>query len=174
MVNIFDIPVREYPDAHVYKMGLESVQIMCTVLHSLGYSDVPYKPINFKHPVVLWCGESSKNYEWLRRKAFLIFKEHQYRKGTIHSSKKILELLPGIDVPGPFTRPPLCMPDECKAHKLDLRGCTHTDRTESFHRFYLWHKSHFLTFTRRIPPDWMIDGGRGLSIEDGEKITVIV
>lgn len=68
-------------DKRVNKMTIESAQIICTALYSLGY-EVPYRPTHKNRLVVLWAGESSHNMSWLLRHHIALAQVYQsvYRR----------------------------------------------------------------------------------------------
>ena len=59
-------------DTHVVKMGLEAVQILCTVRIECGL-EAPYRATHRSHPCVMWARECAENYMWVCEWALAIF-----------------------------------------------------------------------------------------------------
>ena len=137
-------------DSHVVKMILESVQILCTVLHENGVS-APYKATHQKHPCVIWASASLENWLWLKGLTVELNKEYRYRfhKGRSHQSSIVAEalVLPPLPSLG-ITDRPLVMPDEYKIIGQPIA---------SYRRFYAYGKKHLLKYTKRSPPFWLQD-----------------
>ena len=137
-------------DSHVVKMILESVQILCTVLHEKGLS-APYRATHSRHPCVIWAGESLENWLWLKGLTAELDKEYRYRfsKEQSHKSFTISQdlLLPPLPSLG-LTERPLVMPDEYKiiGHLID-----------SYRQLYAYGKKHLLKYTKRSQPFWLND-----------------
>ncbi|MCD6045522.1 MAG: hypothetical protein K0R48_685 [Gammaproteobacteria bacterium] len=131
-------------------MILESVQILCTVLHETGLS-APYKATHKKHPCVIWAGESLENWLWLKGLTAELNKEYCYRfsKEQSHQSFMVSEVLALPPLPSlGITERPLVMPEEYRivGHPID-----------SYRRFYAYGKKHLLKYTKRSPPGWLND-----------------
>jgi hypothetical protein len=90
-MNIFvtsKCPVEsaQYLDTvRVNKMILESAQLLCTALHSVGI-DAPYKSTHVNHPANIWCRYSRENYLWLWEHYNALLNVMYERRGTIHKS----------------------------------------------------------------------------------------
>jgi len=146
---------RFHCDAHVSKMILESVQILCTALHNLGMP-APYRPTHHKHPCVLWVQESYDNFRWLSRLAQALNDEYRYRyrKERDHASLTVLGQLGDAQYASRgLTEFAQAMPDEYK-----VPG----DAVAAYRAFYLGEKAAFARWTRRRPPSWWLpDAGVG-------------
>ena len=136
---------RYHCDAHVSKMILESVQIICTALNSSGV-DTPYKSTHDRHPCVSWAAESGENRLWLARLARALNQEYRYRykRDRDHASIAALEQIEGrYFAGGDLTEFAQAMPEE---HKVP------GDAVAAYRRFYVAEKAHFARWTRRKPP----------------------
>ena len=140
---------RAHCDRHVSKMILESVQMMCTALHGMGF-DVPYRPTHAHHPCVHWVARSHDNFEWLGQLAVELNREYRYRyeRDRDHASIAVLRQIEDCR----FERSGLtefaqAMPD---AYKVP------GDAVSAYRRFYLAEKAPFATWTRRSAPDWWL------------------
>ncbi len=131
-------------------MILESVQMLCTVLHEKGLN-APYKATHKNHPCVIWASESLENWLWLKDLTAELNKEYRYRfnKEQSHQSFIVSEsiALPPLPSLG-ITERPLVMPDEYKiiGHAID-----------SYRHFYAYGKKHLLKYTKRSRPFWLND-----------------
>lgn len=119
-MNIFvlhedpELAAKDMCDQHAVKMPLESVQMLCTVLHLSG-SNAPYKPCHQKHPCTVWAGESLQNWLWLYDHAKALFREYTVRYGKEHKSEDVLRSLSVPELPAkgltPFAQ---AMPENYK------------------------------------------------------------
>jgi hypothetical protein len=156
-VNIFvlDTDVQtcaEYhADRHVVKMILESTQMLCTVLNTLGVRS-PYKSTHVNHPCTLWVGASLANWKWLRSLALYLNEEYKYRfdRRNDHKSAIVARGLvyPSIEDVG-LTEFAQAMPDEYK-----VPG----NVVAAYRQFYIAEKASFATWTKRPVPDWFSAG----------------
>ena len=140
---------RYHCDAHVSKMILESVQILCTALNKKGF-ETPYRSTHAKHPCVLWAEQSYDNFTWLGRLARELNKEYRYRyqRDRDHASIAVLDRLRGIQFESRgLTAFAQAMPDSYK-----VPG----DAVEAYRRFYLAEKKAFAKWTARPRPDWWV------------------
>ena len=141
---------RYHCDQHVVKMILESVQIMCTALHSRGI-EAPYKPTHIKHPCVLWVEHSYDNFLWLGRLALALNDEYRYRyaRTADHGSIRVLSEISAIEYERRgLTEFVQAMPEEYK-----VPG----DPVMAYRRFYVGEKLQFAKWTRRRRPTWVRD-----------------
>lgn len=154
-MNIFFLdrnPIRAaryHCDKHVPKMVLESAQIMCTVLHGMGY-EVTYRPTHRNHPCTIWAGKSKENFLWLYHLAKHLNEEWQIRffHSRNHKSFDVIRSLPTpkcteFKLRG-FTYPALAMPDDCKTD----------DPVESYRNYYRKYKAEMASWSRCPVPDW--------------------
>lgn len=134
-------------DAHVSKMILESVQILCTALNKKGF-ETPYRPTHPGHPCVLWVEASYDNFLWLGRLARALNDEYRYRyrRQSDHASIAVLARIENLrfDAAG-LTEFAQAMPDSYK-----VPG----DAVGAYRAFYLAEKQRFARWTRRAPPAW--------------------
>jgi hypothetical protein len=140
---------RCHCDAHVSKMVLESVQILCTVLNKRGFS-TPYRSTHANHPCVLWAGESYDNFVWLTGLARALNAEYRYRYARLrdHASIGVLDRLGDFRFESMgVTAFAQAMPDQYK-----VPG----DAVAAYRAFYLGEKHAFARWTRRPPPGWWI------------------
>jgi hypothetical protein len=145
-------------DKHVVKMILESTQLLYTAqglaisnnLESNPYT--PYKPTHKNHPSAIWTRESLKHYYWLCDLALNYCIEYKFRYGENkeHACEKHLlwlkqnpPELPNTD----FREPPQCMPDKYKQDSC----------IEAYRAYYLGEKLSFVKYTKRDPPEWIVE-----------------
>jgi hypothetical protein len=140
---------RYHCDAHVSKMILESVQILCTALNKKGFS-APYRSTHASHPCVLWAERSYDNFRWLARLARALNAEYRYRHAKLrdHASIAVLDRLEDFRFESAgMTAFAQAMPDQYK-----VPG----DAVAAYRAFYLGEKHAFARWTHRPPPDWWI------------------
>ena len=140
---------RCHCDAHVSKMILESVQILCTALNKKGMQ-APYRSTHVKHPCVLWVEESHDNFRWLARLARALNREYRYRyeRDRDHASIAVLDQVEGMRFESRgLTEFAQAMPEHYK-----VPG----DAVAAYRAFYLGEKAAFARWTRRAPPAWWV------------------
>jgi hypothetical protein len=140
---------RYHCDAHVSKMILESVQILCTMLNKKGFS-APYRSTHTNHPCVLWAGQSYDNFRWLARLARALNAEYRYRYAKLrdHASIAVLDRLDDFRFESTgMTTFAQAMPDKYK-----VPG----NAVAAYRSFYLGEKHAFARWTRRPQPNWWI------------------
>jgi len=156
-------------DKHTVKMIIEYAQLMSTAHRILdgkqyievqngrrikrwrmerdGYESVLYKASHINHPSAIWTRSNRNNYEWLYKLWRSLCNEYTVRYERIHLTEQklysLLEKTPINIANGPFSDPPLAMPDYCK---LD-------DVVESYRNYYNKEKS-FAKWTKRDIPEW--------------------
>ncbi|HKJ18299.1 MAG TPA: pyrimidine dimer DNA glycosylase/endonuclease V [Xanthomonadales bacterium] len=138
---------RYHCDAHVSKMILESVQILCTALNTRGI-ETPYKSTHKRHPCVLWAGKSYDNFSWLVQLARALNSEYRYRyqRERDHASIAVLREIESARFANEGrTEFVQAMPDRFK-----VPG----DAVSAYRNFYLGEKSRFAKWTRRPDPPW--------------------
>lgn len=135
-----------HANTHVSKMNVEYCQIMCTVLHELGYNP-PYKKTHEKHPSVLWAKQSLSNYMWLRELSFELHKEFQYRYNKTHKSGLVIEQLPI-----PTNLPDIGLTPFAQAMPEILRD---KDPVVAYRDYYRFVKTNLLKYKRREQPYWV-------------------
>lgn len=169
------IAAQMHCNKHVVKMILETAQILSTAvwygpfIKDPGMEKEPYislmakfvrekepfiyKPTHRKHPCVLWAGDNSTRFNWLKQLGMALCEEYTYRYGKTHKSESIIKQVfyPAHDAC--FVDPPLepfalAMPDIYKTK----------DAVESYRNYYLGAKQRMLIYTRRRPPIWIPDG----------------
>ena len=157
-MNIFILDIApakcaEYHcNKHVVKMILETAQIMSTVYHIHGQSDIaPYKKTHEHHPSVKWAAENKANYQWLAELGFHLCNEYAKRYNRRHACEPIIKRLlvnpPVVLQSGPFkfTEPPQAMPEDCRSENT----------VEAYRQYYRKYKSVFATWRFGIAPDFM-------------------
>ena len=140
---------RYHCDAHVSKMILESVQILCTALNKKGFV-TPYRSTHTAHPCVLWAGESFDNFQWLGELARHLNREYRYRykRDQDHASIAVLDDISTHHFPAlGLTEFVQAMPDQYK-----MPG----DAVAAYRQFYLGEKAAFAKWTARRQPPWWI------------------
>jgi len=155
-VNIFVVhsdpalAARDLCDQHAVKMPLESVQMLCTVLHKRGLP-AAYKPSHARHPCTLWAESSEENWRWLIDHARALFEEYTRRYSKTHKSEAVLreiekqKLVFPSKALTPFAQ---AMPDEYKD----------VDAVRAYRAYYRGEKASMARWVRRgSPPAWMGD-----------------
>lgn len=143
-------------DKHVGKMLLESVQILCTVLHQQSYENLPYKPTHANHPCTKWAGYSTGNFKQLTLLATKLANEFEYRFGKRHKSAEALKqvlIMTNMNSDLPMddhiaSRPMMAMPDKYK-------GMDHVAAYREYYRSKLaqWGE---MRYTNRDIPEFLI------------------
>jgi hypothetical protein len=139
---------RYHCDQHVVKMIFESTQIACTALNERGFP-TPYRSTHFRHPCVLWAGESFDNLHWLKKLARALNREYRYRYDSSedHSSIAVLDQIEGMKFESKgLTGFPQAMPEQYK-----VPG----DPVQAYRRFYVGEKLRFARWMRRKRPAWI-------------------
>lgn len=107
---------RWHVDRHVVKMILETCQLLCSALWSLGI-EAPYKNTHKNHPSAVWTRDNISNWKWLQALGMALCYEYRYRYGKIHRCEEIIQ---GLLIPplprGDFTPPTPVMPEEYKRY----------------------------------------------------------
>ena len=109
-------------DKHVFKMILETVQMICTTHHLLGGNDhdIPYKSTHVNHPCNRQLRDSVENYNWLMSLITYLNDEyrHSYDKDVNHKSYDAVKNPPDPNLPNiPRTRFARAMPNEIKINQ---------------------------------------------------------
>ena len=143
-------------------MILEYTQILCTALHIL-IPDIAkkcydkkliYKKTHYNHPCCIWARNNISNFKWLIKLTKACSKEHQfrYKPKHIHKSMKVIKiiekLIPLIEtsIPGEFSDPPMCMPDQYKSDNC----------IEAYRNYYNSpDKKHLISYKNRDIPDFI-------------------
>lgn len=146
------IAAQELCDKHVVKMVLESTQILSSVLHRYGMSEIaPYKPTHVNHPCVRWAGDSRSHWRWLLSHAEALSDEYTYRYEKIHKCDAYIKDMKSVtSIPFEkegFIPPPQCMPEEYRQENI----------IEAYRQYYLGDKSSFAVWNNKRPqPLWFI------------------
>lgn len=136
-------------DKHVVKMCLETAQLLCSIYPN---GQAPYKRTHYNHPCSKWARESWANYYWLYKHGIALCNEYTFRYRKTHKCLDIMiwcwsnidfKLLDRVDEYEPIAFPK-CMPDDCKVN----------DVVQSYRNYYIKHKGHIATWTKRNVPDW--------------------
>jgi hypothetical protein len=135
-------------DQHVSKMILESAQIMCTALHTMGFK-TPYRSTHGKHPCVLWVEESYSNFIWLAQLAIELNTEFKYRyeKDKDHASVHVIREIENSK----FSDKGLTEFAQAVPEKFKFRG----NAVRAYRSFYRGKKAKFARWTKRPIPWWM-------------------
>lgn len=168
-------------DKHVVKMVLESAQILCTALWTMGVfnesntrrtpqrdgqSDIylythmggletrVYAPTHPHHPCCVWATDL-RNWVYLRRLAQALGKEYTHRYGKTHKSIGVIN---GLPIPEMTVGNPrswvIAMPDEIKA---DVAITSFRDSAIELYREYYKYKLGVIkmTWKKRDIPSWL-------------------
>ncbi len=149
------LAAQYHMDAHVRKMILESAQIMCTVNHQYGTSNVPYKPTHQNHPCVKWAGQSYQNYSWLAELGVALTTEFMHRFEKSHKTASVIywcrqrNPCPKSHSVVPATLE-LCMPSVYKEYRNnDMEGAV-----RCYRMYYAVEKFRLAKWTKREKPPW--------------------
>ena len=139
-------------DKHIVKMPLETAQILCTVAYKRGF-DAPYKPTHQSHPVTLWTGKSSANWNWLCDHGLALSKEYTARYKKTHKCETIIRNMQQLTskiwkdnlLAAQHTPFEQCMPDQYKR----------ANAVDAYRAYYIGEKSKFATW-KMNKPSWFI------------------
>lgn len=135
-------------------MPLETAQLLCTTAHLRGF-DAPYKITHKNHPVRIWLGQSSANWNWLCEHGIALCNHYTDRYKKIHKCEAIIrdmqcktQMIWGNSLPSnehtPFA---ICMPDQYKKNNA----------VDSYRAYYIGEKSKIATWEPfGIAPEWFI------------------
>ena len=137
-------------DRHSVKMVLETAQMLCTVLHSVGCS-VPYRPTHGSHPCTKWVASSQEAFLWTISHGLALSETYTARYGKIHACQKIIDeagkyysKLPSIPI-APFVQ---CMPEHYRVPGNPVLA---------YRKFYVGDKAKFAKWSKpAVTPDWFI------------------
>ncbi|MGA0867033.1 MAG: pyrimidine dimer DNA glycosylase/endonuclease V [Candidatus Nanopelagicaceae bacterium] len=149
---------RQLCDKHICKMILESVQMLSTA-HPEG--EAPYGCIksHINHPCTKWARETYPNYDWLVDHLLEMCSEYTSRYGKVHKMEDAAKWLKDnqpscIDRPAaPMTKPPQCMPDDCKCNDGFF-----WDAIEGYRKYYKQEKAYFAKWKNGNTPKWFVKG----------------
>ncbi len=160
-MNIFHLSSDPYHaaiqqhDRHVVKMILETAQMLSTACRVNGKSHPEiYNKTHEKHPCTLWVSRSGQAFDWLVKHGLALCDELEYRFGTIHKSRQVIETCAKIApaLPDKAISVPLAMPDIYKVK---------SDPVASYRNYYLAEKMKMgypmgtvSRWTKREVPDW--------------------
>lgn len=139
--------VSYHCDKHVGKLLMESNQMLASAVRRHTGDPAFHKGYQY-HPMTLWVGETSTNYHYALTYSRLLAKEWVRRYSKNHGSAERIPRLRemAIYIPiGPFTKPPLCMPDEFKIGSV----------VEAYRAYYRTAKRPFAKYTNRPVPSFM-------------------
>jgi hypothetical protein len=155
-MNIFylhsDVTVaaKMHCDKHVVKMILETAQMLTSVQHRYGNTNMTYKPTHVNHPSTRWAGDNKTHYQWLWRLGMELCAEYTRRYGKVHKTQAFLEgelKQPPEGMPTiKWSQPPQCMPDEYK-----VEG----DSITAYRNYYVGAKSYMARWKNSQRPEWM-------------------
>lgn len=116
-----------------------------------------YKATHVNHPTAIWVRESKAHYnytyELFAALSLVYYQDRSREHATYERLGYELHTYPKNMPDNGWTDPPLCMPWEYHIG----------DAVESYREFYIKDKSRFAKWKNRTPPQWYIDGVRGLS-----------
>lgn len=115
-----------------------------------------YQLSHRNHPSAEWARETTGNYDWLWRLGAELSAEYTFRYGRTHASSVViytLEFTPPELPRGEQNEPPLAMPAEYFRYDTDGNA----DAVPSYRAYYKEGKRHLLQYTKREPPDWLLD-----------------
>ena len=129
-------------DKHVVKMVLEATQTLSTICGG------PYKPSHGHHPITIWAGATSGNFNWVREHGLALAREYTHRYGKRHATETILESFRCSVSSGERQEFYGCMPEEFKG----------VDVVTSYRLYLKWKYSNWdkAVWTSRQPPTWLL------------------
>lgn len=167
------IAAQSLVDSHVVKMALESSQLLSTahrILDGAEYigksktgrnvkrwklpderENVLYSATHINHPSSVWVRQSNNNYNWLYAHLLSLLEEYTYRYDKRHKCANLVGVLmsPPRNIPITYFTPPTpAMPDEYKVGENIL---------ESYRNYYKNGKNHLHLWSKRNPPDWILE-----------------
>lgn len=153
-MNIFILSTDPVEAAHFHadRHVLSAVREMAIMLRYVGS---PPKPGYYHHKCSKWIRASQDNFDWAVKHFYALCEEYTYRYNKIHKNQLIIEeYLNNLDVQffdKELTSFALAVTDDCKTD----------DPVQSYRKYYLTHKNHLLTYTRREIPEWIRKAGLG-------------
>ena len=185
-INIFILDydmkknVEAYCDAHIVKMQLESVQLLCTaywvdrvlghkpkltideqkLIKKIAYNLVEeqklpyYKPIsNMNHPCAIWVRESLENYKYLKELTYYMHDEWKIRYK--HPATKLHKAVGVLnELPDPVNLPSSKLTDFAQAV---LPKHKHKDAVTAYRNYYIDSKAKIAKWKTK-PPIWWPKG----------------
>ena len=147
--------VRQYPDAHVRKMGIEAAQMLCTAIWKRSGHRFIYKPVYVNHPCTVWVGETWENFMWTLDLAWAIMREYEYRFDSVHATTRVLKAIERnldrlrllFEKDRGLTPFPKVVHDEAKSLPVVL----------AYREYYRKYKTRLFKWTRRPVPYWLAD-----------------
>jgi len=146
------IAAEHHCDKHVVKMILETAQLLYCAHWATDPSKLPegaYRKTHVNHPCAIWTRESDANYRWLCALGIALCDEYTFRYGKVHKTRAHIEWLvanpPALPDIGE-TSMRLAMPDEYKCDSP----------VDSYRKYYAGAKSHLLTYSKRLRPDFLV------------------
>lgn len=166
---------RMHCDKHVRKQYLETVQMLCMAFPE---EVAPYKrtKAQYNHPCSKWVRESRENFNSTLCLALELRAEYLFRFGKTHGCDPVIGwisnnqemLYPFLPIVGIRTMPPIVMKDfspgnekalEFVRDNWDAAMLSAEDRWDpivtAYRQYYIHVKRPMLTYTKRIPPDWL-------------------
>lgn len=162
--SAWHLAARHLCDRHVVKMTLETTQILCSIHHYVGNTQVPYRKSHINHPCCVWSRQSFTNWLLLMNYGRFLASEYTFRYNKTHACAKIMDWLLANTKPSMFptiidsvfVQPPPLVPNVKHLnpyHSLSFSTCPVTA-----HREYYIEKSQFIDMQwnkGRPRPHWM-------------------
>jgi len=158
---VLDYDIEEnakfYVDKHIVKIPLELGQMISTVYHVLDYKYLPnfifQKASYVNHPCNIWIRKTLSNFEYACKLGLALYNEYQYRYNKPEKMQRVkkifkygLNFSPAIekqlDILTPFAQ---AISEDCKQE----------DTVKAYRDYYIKHKSHLFTWTKRPIPYWV-------------------
>lgn len=73
-------------DQHINKMCIEHAQMLCTVLHHIGFRRLPMKSLGMGRSLLQWVAEDFANFAYLLDLEYFYNLEYEARYGKTHKS----------------------------------------------------------------------------------------
>lgn len=134
----------------IVKMVLESAQLLCTAVHTLG-AEAPYKPCHKNHPCSIWTRESKMNFLHLVEHGIAMANEYTDRFGKHHKSSDVIRYCYDKAFVLPFpqedeTPPAMAVGDVSRFHG---------DAVDIYRQFYALKPR--MRYPRGKIPEWFVE-----------------
>lgn len=169
---------RMHCDKHVRKQYLETVQMLCLAFPE---DIAPYRrtKAQYNHPCSKWVRANYSNFHSTLSLALSLKSEYHFRFNKSHGCDPVLywiqlnkdmltPFLTATEQEGLRTMPPIVTSDYSPPNRWAL---SHAEKNwvameaearwdpvvMAYRHYYLDRKSHMLTYTKRMPPNWVLN-----------------
>lgn len=137
-------------DKHIPKMVLESCQMLCTALHSIG-NGTPhiYRPAYPNHPCTQWAKASRSNWHWLLEHANGLCIQYKKRFHRMHKCEE--QIIPILNCRSLEAMPDLGLTPFAQAMPAHYKD---PDPVWAYRAYYLGDKSRFAKWEKGVGAPW--------------------